>query len=253
MKKVALLLILVLLAGTLSACFDQLPMLGDRSASAQEGGAQPPPPAASAPPRGEAPPPSAQTPQTEGGSRLGEFEVVEDLAGLRLFDHNLGDSAFLEPIVFTNVLGGESATVLNLKGGEILEQGDGFLFVDGWAIEFYYFARSHEDASQTVVQRALSDYQTDYFFDGSNLVVGPVRTSADHQTAFLAILETLPNGETRLCFYLAQNVPGTNEVVAMEIVLFPGLWGRDDDAILAEVGRHLGVDLAAYLSGFGSI
>lgn len=248
MKKIALLLVFILLAGTLSACFDQLPMLNDAPAQQEAS----PPPVAS-PAQGDDRPSQEEAPRAGFGFRLGEFEVVEDLSGLRLFDHDLSGSTLLEPIVFTNILGGESATVLSISGGEISTQLDGFLFIDAWAIELYYFARSHENASESVVQRAIEDYENGYFLSDTSLSVGPVRTSADHQTAFLVILETLPTGESRVCIYLAQNVPGTNEVIAMDITLYPDLWESYDDAILAELSSQLGVNLSAYLTGFGSV
>jgi len=68
--------------------------------------------------------------------------------------------------------------------------------------------------------------------------------------ALLVVTEELTNGEVLVMLYLAQNVPGSNDVVVLDILLFPHLWEEYDEEVLAELSQHIGLDLRAYISEF---
>lgn len=242
MKKITVVVIIVLLAMLLSAC--GLWSLRNPTTRIQ--------PVPIPPPTQEHVLPTlpAPEPPLQGPSEVVEFEVIEDLTGMNLIDHDLDGSTILEPIEFTTLLlGREFATVTIVSYAELFVQ-DGFIFNDAWAIELYYFARRHESAVESVIWSAAADITEGYFFPDSVLTVGPVRASEDHQTAFMVIVEELRSGHMRICFYMAQNVPGTDEVVLLDVVLFPGLWERQDNIVLAELSRHFGVDLGVYIADY---
>jgi len=183
-------------------------------------------------------------------TELGGFDVITDLSGLNLIDHDLTGSDMLEHTELTTFLRGvEFATVTIISYAETAEW-NGVIFNDAWAIELYYFARRHESALEAVVWSANYDLDSGYFFSDSYLEIGSVRTSADHQTAYMVIVEEMRNGNVRICFYLAQNVPDTNEVVLLDIVLFLNLWDRHDDVVLAELSQHIGINLSTYMIDF---
>jgi len=229
--------IIVLSAMILSACGLFLPFVTPDP---------PTPPVMITPPPGIAPTLPAMPEQIE----LYEFDVVEDLRGMSLIDHDLADSTILEPIDLTTVMTGRGfAAVTVITYGELFTQ-NGFIANDAWAIEIYYFARRHESAVEAVAWSANRDKTSDYFSPDSVLITGPIRASEDHQMAFTMIAEERRDGLTIICLYLAQNVPGTDEVVVMDIVMFPFLWERHDDVVLAELSDHLGIDLSVYIAEY---
>jgi len=177
-------------------------------------------------------------------SYAADFDVVENLSYINLIDHDLGELSSLRLVPFFD--SHANVTVIadgtfDVKGGTIIN--------DAWAIEIYYFTRSGETALESVAWSASFDKEH-YFSPHSNLEIGQIHTSPDHQTAFLAIVDESDDWP-QVCIYIAQNIDGTDLVVVMDIVLLPLLWESQDDIVLAELSWHIGVDLSDYTRSFG--
>jgi len=240
MKKLILLLMAVLLIGSLSACaemerlFPWLPEFGT-AAPAED------------PLLGE-----------DAPSQISGHPVVYDLDDMNLINHDLDGSDLLEHITLYTTAGTESAIVTIISDGAYyenweLQAGEGIIFVDAWSIELYYFSRRRETAAESVAWSFERDREDGYFIEDSVLTASPIRASADRQTAFLAVREELENGRVRVLLYLAQNVPDSNEVVLLDMVLFPGLWETQEehnDAVLEAFSELIGIDLSVYLEEF---
>ena len=231
MKKVLLLLLAVLLLGSLAACdvVDSLPFPGGTTGEISG-------------PVGIAEPPA-------GLADL-DFTIVTDLPEISLIYHDLDDSNLLESIMFRSFLGADIAPVTIISEYDELVHDNAYILNDAWAIELHYFARRHETAVQSVILSFEGDRDTEWIFPDSHLTMRDVRATEDHQMAFLAVTEELTNGAVRILLYIAQNVPGTNDVVILDVVLFPHLWEAHDDVVLHELSRHIGLDLRTYLTEF---
>ena len=174
------------------------------------------------------------------------FEVITNLPGLNLIEHNLAGSAFLESITLNNTAGRKMATVTIVRNGETTVS-EGQISNDAGAIELYYFPRGNETAVEAVIWSANEDIITGYFDEDSTLTIGSIRAREDHQAAYLTIVEKMTNGVVIVCFYIAQNVPNSRDVVLLDIVLFTNLWDSEASAVLAELSGQIGINLGAYL------
>jgi len=238
MKKYLILLLVLLFVGTFAACnaIDSLPF---------PGGNNPPASPPVIPPRPELPTLPDLSEFADSG-----FTIVEDLPEISLINHDLGDSDLLEAVTFRTLLGAEIGDVTIISDYDILEHENASIFNDAWAIELYYFARRHETAVESVIKSFEADVEVEWFLPDSHLEISDVRATADHQMAFLVVIEELTNGVVRVFLYLAQNVPGTNDVVLMDVLMYPHLWEEYDDLVLSELSSHIGLDLRAYLRDF---
>jgi len=236
MKKLLALLFAFLLIGTLAACdaiIDIFP----------QGTPDPAPMPSFTPPIG------FPELNPELGSDL-EFTIVTDLPEINLIYHDLEGSDLLEPIMLQTLLGIDVALVTIITTYDELVQEGGWIVNDAWAIELYYFARRHETAVQSLKASFAGDVEAEWIFPDSHLEIGDIRATEDHQMAFLAVIEELTNGVTRILLYMAQNVPDSNDVVILDVVLYPHLWEGHDDVVLYELSGHIGLDLREYLTQF---
>jgi len=174
------------------------------------------------------------------------FNVVTDLPDLNLIGHDLAGSTRLESMTLYTEAGRAMTAVTIVRDGENTVT-NGTIFNDAGAIELYYFPRGNETAVDAVIWSANGDIGDGYFSEDSTLTIGSIRASEDHQMAYLTIVEKMANGVEIVCFYIAQNIPGTNDVVLLDIVLFTNLWDSRSNAVLAELSEHIGINLGAYL------
>ena len=176
-------------------------------------------------------------------------EVIHDLTGLNLINHDLGDSTLLEQITLRAILGRDLAEVLIIRDGD-LEEEDGHIFNDAWPIGVYYFSRRHETAVDSVLWSLEWDKESEFIEPDSVLTVGPVHADADEQTAMMAVLEEAADGFVFLHVYMAQNVPDSSDVIVLDIWLALGLFETQDGRTLAELSDHIGVDFEALITEF---
>jgi len=237
MRKYLVLLLAILLIGTFVACnvVDSLPIPGSST---------PVPLPAVTPP--VVLPELPELPGTE----VSGFTIVEDLPEITLINHDLRASDLLEAVTFRTLLGAEIADVSIISAYDTLEHENAYIFNDAWAIEIYYFARRHETAVESVIRSFEADVEAEWFFPDSHMDLSDIRATADHEMAFLVVTEELTNGVVRIHLYLAQNVPGSSDVVLMDVVLYPHLWEEFDEAVLSELSYHIGLDMRAYLREF---
>jgi len=177
----------------------------------------------------------------------GGFDIITNLSGLNLINHDLTNSTLLQYLTLNDTAGNKMAAVAIVSSGENITD-DGHIFNDAGAIELYYFARNNETAVESVIWSATADIEEiEFFSDDSDLSIGAIRASADHGTAYLTIIEEMADGSVIVCFYIAQNVPSSNGVILLDIVLHTYLWNNDSDAVLAELSELIGINLSSYL------
>ena len=172
-------------------------------------------------------------------------EVVFDLSGLNLINHNLADSVLLTSV---ELLGNQVIVVdgvdLDQQDVSILDNDTVYaIFNDAWAIELYYFTRRSGNAVDAVAWSARRD-DVHFLDDEATLDVGIIRANADSTTALMSMRS---DSEDIVLLYLAQNLPGSNNVIVLDIVVYMFLLEEGDDALIAELSNYLGVDLSQYI------
>ncbi|MCL2367588.1 MAG: hypothetical protein FWC72_01185, partial [Oscillospiraceae bacterium] len=95
------------------------------------------------------------------------------------------------------------------------------------------------------VQMSLAHDRSNLFRSDSTLTVSPLRTNETGSIATLGVREQTAAGMPRIVLYLAQNVPGTQDVVRLEIGLYTDLLTIEDHMALSELSLLFGVNLAA--------
>ena len=82
------------------------------------------------------------------------------------------------------------------------------------------------------------------------MYISPLRTNEDRSVAAMAIAERSASGLTRLYIYLAQviddHTASVGDVISLELVLYVNLFGRQDEAVLAELSSFIGLNLGQY-------
>lgn len=188
---------------------------------------------------------AAETPPVEDEViEIDGFDVARGLPAITLVNHDVTDSDTLETFPFRTVMGQELAQVTVISGGNI-EDENGWVFNDAWAIELYYFTRRHETAAEAIAWTVTWDIDEGFFLDDSVLTVSPLHVSADGSSAMLTVLEEARSGQIYVAIYLAQSLPDSNDVVVLDILLFLEIWETYDDAVLEELSALIGLDLAA--------
>ena len=243
-RKLILLALLALLAFAFTACSSE------DDTPAGETVAETPAPTETAAPNEEEGPPSRDVPAAQN-----DEDIIFDLSAINLIDHDLGANSLFEHTTLYTIFGFPGSTVSIVSEAELFYD-NGFIFNDAWAIELYYFAMFGETAVETVIWSVEEDLDMGYFFDDSELTFLPIRASADSTMAYTVIFEQMSatwDNWRRICFYIAQNVPGSQEVVLLDVVLFLDLWeDHIDDPVLAELSALIGIDFASYIVQFST-
>jgi len=181
-----------------------------------------------------------------------DYEIIHDLTGLNLIDHDLGDSTRLEQATLRTMQGRDIVDVTVISGEDI-EIEDGFIFSNSetWSIVMFYADRQRETAVDSAIRSMEQDKEDSIILDAdSTLTIGPVRASADEQTAMLIVREETPDGFVAFHIYMAQNIPNSNTVVVLTLWLWADFFEGQDRRILAELSDHIGVDFQAIITEF---
>jgi len=180
------------------------------------------------------------------GFDIPDLDIVYDLTGLTLFDHDLSGSSFLEAYILKSVAGmPQEVTVIS--GGDLHLVEPGRIFWDAWAIEFYYTLVPGNDVGSVVTDFFAQDYNFLFEPHGAQLNTGPLRISADNQTAALGLSAHIFDMPI-VYLYLAEIIPDSGYVLSLEFVFFMDLFGAQDFDILDELSTHMGIDLAEYIA-----
>jgi len=179
------------------------------------------------------------------GAEQFEFEVLQDLVGVNLMGHNLEESDHLEIAMLSNGYGEENPVTV-FAGGMNTDGPFSLMSMRG-AIVIQYDSLYEQDAVDVVAQ-ALEEYKESFFYSDSQLNFTPLRVSEDGLVAVMAVGEVSAHrGETYVCVFLAQSIPGTTDVIRMDMVLYTDFFEEIDYAILVEFGEHLGLDLLGFV------
>ena len=141
------------------------------------------------------------------------YEIMPDLSGLNLINHDFDDSALLAQATLRTAAGGDVVDVIVFNEGYLSEE-NGRLQSDNeaWTMRMSYSVRQYETAVDSVIWSMEFDKGRGVIEPGATLAIGPVRTSADEQTAMLVVLD---EDHVILFVYMAQDVPGNDEVVVL--------------------------------------
>ena len=253
MKKFAIFLIAMLLIGTSAACqdstveevYDIVCEEAQRAAAELANNATPSPeqaPEERPLERAEAPP-SAR--QAEKPLHPGDA-IAYDLTGLVLFNHNLGSSALFEYATLYSQNAETDVQVLVFQG-DATRMGGTFIESSRGGIELFYEFEPDQTAMTFIADvMEFMELATDDEYAPSE--IGPIRVSADEQTAAVAVLG--PEGYDEIAVMLVQNMPGTDGAAMLVILLSRMSWGAGDDAALTELGTYLGVDLHKFVAAW---
>jgi len=169
-----------------------------------------------------------------------------DLDNLDLTSLDLSESEYLMEYVLESVRGGERYEVPVITAGEFYRSDiESFVWVtDG--IGMIYALESGSDVMECMDYKVSYDIQ-DLIKDGFILDADlPLRVSADYQSAVYGLSMDLSGKPNAVYIYLLQNIPDTDHILSLLIILFPNHWSNDDSMTLAELNEYIGVDLAAY-------
>jgi len=179
-----------------------------------------------------------------------DFEIVHDLSGLRLFDHDLANSSDLEARTLTDSQGRTYAITLVSGDGFFEEAAPNFLLQEmpdlGLMLYYDIVPHANESIIEILSVRALQFMEAD-----ADITAGPLRVSDDAQSAALILsgVGMLPFDE-RFFMLLSQIVPDSDYAISLLVVVARMDIQGDTLAILDDLGRrHIGIDLVSPLLG----
>ena len=253
MKKLAIFLIAVLLMGALVACGgstdeEDYDVEYDETLRAAEESADVVDDTEDEEPDEEPDEPEEETPPTEQEREPFNLDdaIVHDLPGLTLFNHNLGGSTLLEQVTLEDWDGEASVQVLVFQDGDTWDEMS-FAMSQLGGIELFY-----EFDSGVTVMDFIAEFMEhlEHFADDEYAPseVGTIRVSADEQALVLPMLG--PEGYDEAAIMLVQNVPGSDGVIMLGMLLDRMFWTAEDDAVLTELGTHFGVDLHEFVAAW---
>lgn len=176
-----------------------------------------------------------------------QLEVHMNLPYLHLTGHLLPEGG---PLSLAHLPSGHGTLrpVLVVAQG-VNTPGVNYLTVDSDAIFMHYRTFDDLDAVEALLL-PFAQGQTGHFLSDSTLYISPLRTNEDRSVAAMAIAERSASGLTRLYIYLAQviddHTASVGDVISLELVLYVNLFGRQDEAVLAELSSFIGLNLGQY-------
>ncbi|MCL2842293.1 MAG: hypothetical protein FWE28_02335 [Oscillospiraceae bacterium] len=240
MKKLAILLIAVLLIGALAAC--QASNERDYEEEREEVAravAEESDPAYEQMPEEELDEPEEPESEEQADVPLNlDDAVVYDLTGLTLFNHDLGDSTLFEHADLYDMDSEMSVQVAIFQDGDTLEDETAVESSLG-GIGLFYLTPGF--TAEEMLHSWIADLYRYADEGGTPETTSVVRASADRQTALFAV--SSPDEYDEVFIVLVQDMPGMEVAVIMGVLLDLTVWEAEDDAILAELGTHIGVDL----------
>ena len=186
------------------------------------------------------------------------FIVQFGLKDIFLLNQKLEDDSLLETIMFEapRFINNQLGTVPIIANDERLSRWGGGIInrsnnTANPPITIYYFHSENMTALEAVVWSIERDIQAGAFMPGAWLNLGTIRSSDSFDMATGYFREELGLGMWRYWIYIAQDVPNTNDIVILDIIISPfhwneTQWGEYEQALLAELSRHINVDLKRF-------
>ena len=186
------------------------------------------------------------------------FIVQFGLGNVFLLNQKLEDGSVLETIMFEapRFINNQIGTVpIMANDARLLRWGGGILNRSNDTanppITINYLHAENMTALEAVIRSVIRDVQAGVFMPGAWLDFGTIRSSDRFDMATGYFREELGLGMWRYWLYVAQEVPGSGDIVMLNIVLSPfhwneTQWGEHERSILAELSRHINVDLKRF-------
>lgn len=153
--------------------------------------------------------------------------------------------ARLEPYTLVGESGKEH-TVPAIRGAEAFSFGSDHVAMDAGAIELYYGLVSGYDIFEVMEVLAAENRP---IMDDEDVIVGqvfPEIRSVDG-SAIVSGFSMDMFGEVLVLLNLVQDIPDSDYVLSMVMLLYEGFWTLEDSIILDELGDHFGVDISVIL------
>ncbi|MCL2567917.1 MAG: hypothetical protein FWE12_00555 [Oscillospiraceae bacterium] len=173
---------------------------------------------------------------------------VYDLVGLNLLNHDLSDSVFLTEHILGSAQTDEVFGVAVIVGGEPERQQVNHIVWGARGIGLRYYLLP--SLGFELGPRLLLELQKDIehlhergFFISADL---PLRASADGQTMAFGLHIEMRGEPSMVYIYLLQDIPDSDYLLFLLVILLPNRWDEGDTAVLAELSEYIGIDLMAY-------
>ena len=183
------------------------------------------------------------------------FIVQFGLADIFLLNQKLENDSLLDTIMFEapRFINNQLGTVPIIANDDRLMRWGGGIFnrsnnSANPPISIFYFHAEHMTALEAVIWSIERDFLDAGFMPGAILSFGTIRSNDTFDMATGYFREDLGLGMWRYWIYVAQQIPGTSDIVILDIIISPfhwneTQWGDYEMAILAELSRHINVDL----------
>ena len=248
MKKLAILLIALLLIGTLAACQTQPAPPEEEDEEVLRGvveGADEEPDDI----QEESPEEPDEEPDT-GPVENSDDDIVYDLPDLTLIGHDLADSQLFESATLSlDLVGEETVQVIVFREGDTWE-GMGFLdsFLGGVELFYAVFPEELATIGLTAVDMLSGMIAGGLAYEDELAPsdISAIHATADGKTALFAAAS--PEQYDEVGILLVQQIPGTDTILMMSILLDLMFWEESDELVLAGLSEYIGFDLRAFVA-----
>jgi len=249
MKKLAILLIALLLIGALAACQSSNESPAEEEYEEARNTFVETPDNINE----ETPEEELDEPPIEPAGDLLEPDhaVLYDLPDLTLFNHDLSGSALFEHATLAFGVDAEaSVRVL------VFQDSEGWIghgFVESWLgnIDIAYDVIPSDFMPGLAPAELLSAVIAEAFATAAEFTPSEfsnIRASSDGQTALFAALLGSQQQYDEIGIVIVQQLPGTDDMFTLNILLDFLFWEEEDDDALAELSTHIGLDLHALVA-----
>ena len=158
-----------------------------------------------------------------------------------LLGHDLAGAVYLETHMLENT-DGENHAVTSIIDGHVFAAGTQETVIQDGAIVMIYELVPSSDA-ETVVTEQINEMEDEFFIAlSAEYVIDPIWISDDGMVALVSAALRADNGESLVLFYLAQSIPGQDQVLSLSLAVSVDEVDEIDHAVLTEFGSHVGID-----------
>ena len=161
--------------------------------------------------------------------------------GITLLGHDLANAVHLETHMVENAEGADIAVTIPVDG-HIFVAGTQETVIQAGAVVMIYEIIPSSDP-ETVVTEQIDEMEDEFFIAlSAEYVIDPTWISDDGTVALVSAALEADNGEMLVLSYLAQSIPGQDQVLSLSIAVSVDVVDSIDHAVLTEFGSRVGID-----------